>query len=82
MPTITMCYFAGLREQIGCNQEQYELPAQSSDQDILQAVIEKHPAAADRCSRSRVAVNHEFIRGKVQLEENVEIALIPPVSGG
>lgn len=80
--TVVVRYFAGMREAVGCAEEAVELPAETSDQDILAYLARRHPAIGAWCRVSRVAVGDTFIRGAVQLDPHSDVAIIPPVSGG
>ena len=82
MPAVTMLYFAGVRERIGRAQEVLELPERTSDADLLRHLSTLHPDAAGLLACSRVAVDQDFVRGVISLRAGVEVAVIPPVSGG
>lgn len=82
MPTVSVLYFASVRERIGAAQERLELPARADEATLRARLGELHPDAATLIACSRIAVDEDFVRGEVELREGAEIAVIPPVSGG
>ena len=82
MPRVTVRYFARVRELAGCAQEDLACPAETDDATLLRLIGEHRPAIADRLDTCRLAHNHAFARGAIQLREGDELAVIPPVSGG
>jgi molybdopterin converting factor subunit 1 len=82
MPSVTILYFASLRDRLQCEREQLDLPAQAESSEVLQAISRKHPEAADLLATCRLAVDCTFATGRVALSERSEVAVIPPVSGG
>jgi molybdopterin synthase sulfur carrier subunit len=77
--SVTVLYFASLRDAAGVDSEQVERP------DSLAALYEvlraRHGFALAR-ERLRVAVNGEFARWEDRVSDGAEIAFIAPVSGG
>ena len=77
--SVTVLYFASLREAAGVEREQLPLPA--SPADLYSQLAERYgfslPAA-----KLRVAVDGAFARWDSPLHDGCEIAFIPPVSGG
>ena len=80
--TLPVLYFAGMRDKTGTTSDIFELPNPCSSADILQLISKQYPHLEELCQRSRVAVGHDFIDDAVAIDENSEIAVIPPVSGG
>lgn len=80
MKTVTLRYFAVLRERRGLAVEQVKTPCESVGE-LVESLIAEHrlglPAAL-----IRVAINHEFVEPTAQLEDGRELVLIPPVAGG
>ncbi|MFN7730986.1 MAG: MoaD/ThiS family protein [Pirellula sp.] len=80
--------FAALREGCGCDQISIDWSGPGTAAQVKQAVIALHPELADLILVSRVAVNHTFVADACAIElgpptqSPLEIALIPPVSGG
>lgn len=82
MPTVIVKYFAHLRELAGCDQEHLELASELSVEHIHRAIAVHHPSTAGLLAHTRIAHNQQFVRGQLTLQDNDELALIPPVSGG
>ncbi len=82
MPTVNVLYFAQVRDRCGRDQEQFTLPMSVTANDVLTAIVAQYPTHEKLIHSCRVAINHAFINAAVSLDENSEIALIPPVSGG
>jgi molybdopterin converting factor small subunit len=89
--TIQIKVFAGLREGLARDLVIFSLPLTSRPEDLTTRVIKSslvstHPDLANLIQASRLAVNHTFVDDDASLElalaPGVDIALIPPVSGG
>jgi molybdopterin converting factor subunit 1 len=80
MKTITLQYFAVLREQAGSSQEQVETTA-ATPADLYEQARERHGFTLPR-SMLRVAVNDEFCDWTRPLQANDRVVFIPPVAGG
>jgi sulfur-carrier protein len=86
--TVTVLYFAGLREALGINREVIELPAAVS---TVAALVEHLSARGatwqdalltNKAKGLRCAVNQEVCSFDTELSNGVEIAFFPPVTGG
>jgi molybdopterin synthase sulfur carrier subunit len=84
--TVTVRYFARLREALGVATEPIELPAGASNVDALREqlrarggawAVELAPGRA-----IRVAVNQEMAEPGSPLRDGDEVAFLPPVTGG
>ena len=82
MPRVTVLYFASVRDRLGRERDVVELPARTTDRAVLEALARLRPEAADLLAACRLAVDHAFAAGAVELSEASEVAVIPPVSGG
>lgn len=82
MPTVTILYFASLRDRLGRDREDIDLPAATTSSAVLATVAQRHPASADTVACCRLAVDQSFADGPLTLTTASELALIPPVSGG
>jgi molybdopterin converting factor subunit 1 len=80
--TVTVWFFAWLREIVGMEVSRLELP-NGSDGHTLKAVLEQHHAGLrgllDTC---RLAVHLEYRSWAAALQHGDELYVIPPVSGG
>ncbi|MBM3964141.1 MAG: MoaD/ThiS family protein [Planctomycetes bacterium] len=89
--TIHIKVFAGLREGLSCDRVSFSHPGPGQTRELTAGRIKSflaasHPNVAVLIQSSRLAVNHTFVDDDASLElalaSGVEIALIPPVSGG
>jgi molybdopterin converting factor subunit 1 len=81
--SVTLLYFAALREAMGVAVESLELPDSVRTVSDLSAFLARtRPALAGRLGCVRFAVNETFAAGDTGLEAGDVVALIPPVSGG
>lgn len=82
-PTITVLYFAALRDLAGTQEETVVLPAGLRSIGELKAHLESlHPSLRGHLLRVRFARNEAFAGEDVAIEQGDTIALIPPVAGG
>ena len=85
---VTLLYFAGLRESLGCSREQVALePAVPTA--TVASLVESLRARDDRWNeafspgkRWRVAVNQQMADMATPLRPGDEVAFFPPVTGG
>jgi molybdopterin synthase catalytic subunit len=75
-------YFAVVRERLGREQDELELPAGATVGAALDALVARHAAIGPLRSYLQVAVNQSMARAGHELAEGDELALIPPVAGG
>jgi len=80
MMSITVLYFASLRDAAGVEQETWNTNAH--DLAGVYAEIAAHHGFNLPLSRLRVAVDDAFSPWETPLREGSTVAFIPPVSGG
>lgn len=80
--TITIRYFAALREDFGIESESLPIAGAVTPTAILIALGERHPDRADLLRVSRIAVADAFVAADETVPAGSEVAIIPPVSGG
>lgn len=80
MITITIQYFAILREQRGVTREQIATAA-TTPESLYQELRAKYDFTLP-AERVRAAVNGDFVAATAELREGDEIVFIPPVAGG
>jgi molybdopterin synthase sulfur carrier subunit len=84
--TITLRYFAWIRERIGKSEEVVDLPAGiGTITDLVGWLKSKGPeyaAAFERADVVRAAINQSHVRPDTPLAGAREIAFFPPVTGG
>jgi MoaE-MoaD fusion protein len=74
--------FASYRDAVGVPVVELALERGSRGQTVWTALVSRYPALARLPAPSGYAVNDEYVDGGRPLQENDEVALIPPVSGG
>ena len=80
---VQLLYFAVVRDLMGRDQEDVELPAAVTSVGTLSAWLESsRPPLEGRLSHVRFAVGESFARASDPLHEGAVVALIPPVAGG
>lgn len=80
MITVSIRYFALLREQRGASSESLETAA-ATPTALYNELRERHGFTLP-ADRVRAAVNGEFVPADAPLPSNAEIVFIPPVAGG
>ena len=83
---VTLLYFAGLRETLGCSREQVALPPGSPTVSMLiDRLRDRDPKWSDAFGpgkQFRVAVNQDMADFSTPIKPGDEIAFFPPVTGG
>ena len=81
MPNYKILLFGICRDLLKSEMIQHENDSLMSSGQLLQSLKISYPALENLPSL-RIAVDHHFPKPEFIVEENMEIALIPPVSGG
>ena len=83
---VTLLYFAGLRESLGCSREQLALASGNS---TVSSLVEQLRSRDGRWTDAfapgktwRVAVNQEMADLATPVKAGDEVAFFPPVTGG
>ena len=79
---VTLRLFAGAREAVGASLVSVSINSGASAREVVNVVVADHPDLARIASIARIAVNLEYVPDTTMVNENDEVALIPPVSGG
>ena len=77
--SVTVLYFASLREAAGCESEVVPLPPSLAQ--LYDELRQRHGFALGR-EKLRVAVDGAFAAWDTPPRDGMEVAFIPPVSGG
>lgn len=77
--TVTVRYFAVLRERRGLDTERIELRAHES---VAELYARLFPAAAGPALPVGFAVNRVLVPGQTLLQPDDEVGLLPPLGGG
>ncbi len=79
-------YFAGLREQLGTEAEEIELPAEVTTVAALRAHLRtrggSYGTAFAEKKLVRTALNQDMVQPAARINTGDEIAFFPPVTGG
>ncbi len=83
---IKLRYFASVKEQLGCELEELELPAGVASVGGLRAHLRSRGGAwAEALADSRrvsAAVNQDMAKPAAAIQDGDEVAFFPPVTGG
>lgn len=79
MSTVTVLYFASLRDAAGIERE--DVGTDGDLRALYESLRARHGFALP-VERLRVAVDGAFVRWDVPVQAGSEVAFIPPVSGG
>jgi molybdopterin converting factor subunit 1 len=77
---INIKYFGMIAETTGIKEETIELSINSNLNNLKDIVFEKYTALEDMSFN--IALNHSLQVGNIELNENDEIAFLPPFAGG
>jgi len=79
---IRLLAFASAADAVGGAEQDVELPDGSTVASLREVLAARHPALLPLLPRLAIAVAGEVARDDAALAEGVEVALLPPVSGG
>ena len=82
---VTVLYFAGLREALGCDREQLALPGHVRTAGALREWLRERGGAWSQALSSgslRIAVDQDMAGADTVLHGGAEVAFFPPVTGG
>jgi MoaE-MoaD fusion protein len=75
-------FYAQLRELIGIDEVELELPKGATVRELLEKIYAQRPALRDHDKSILVGAGLEFVDRKYKLNPEEEIAIMPPVQGG
>ena len=81
MPSYQILLFGIAKDLLKSDKISYSVEELVSAGDLLAQLKKNYPVLSELPSL-RIAVDHHFPKPEFLVEENMEIALIPPVSGG
>ena len=79
---IRLRYFASLRERLRRSEETLEVPADATVETVWNLLKNRHPELEVMERSIAFAVAQEYVDKAHPLQDNDELAFIPPVSGG
>jgi len=82
MIRVRLRFFAALRERAGASERVRDLAGSQTVGALWEDLRRENSALADFRGSVAFAVNQEYVDSKTTLQDNDEVAFIPPVSGG
>ncbi len=79
---VRVLYLGMLKDIAGRDKEELQMPQSAQLSDLFAEVQRRVPQLAELASSIALAVNYEYSGPATPLQENDEVALLPPVSGG
>ena len=83
---VKVLYFASIREKLGKDAEDLELPAGVATiaglRSYLQRLGSSYENAFSKKALLRAAVNQDMVQGEAAIRAGDEVAFFPPVTGG
>lgn len=80
--TLTVLFFAALRNVADREKIIVEMPGESSVEELFSQLADRYPNLKEWHSHLRWAVNCEYVPAQTKLRDGDEICFIPPLSGG
>jgi len=75
-------FFAALREVVGRDAMEREVPQGTTVGRLLDDLVSEYPRLSPFANVIQVAVNQEFTGRQQRVQSEDEVAFLPPVSGG
>jgi len=79
---VRVLFFGMLKDVVGRSNDSLELPAGARVGDLLEHYAAGSSKLKDYLPSLAISVNQEYARRDAALNDNDEVALLPPVSGG
>lgn len=79
---VKIVLFAAAREAVGKSEMELELDGPCNVALVKAKLVELCPKLESILSKSSFAVDHEFASLETEIKHDVEVGVIPPVSGG
>lgn len=82
MKKVKVLLFSFFRETVGS--DEIEIPIEEKDtvEDLYFWLVKQYPKTVFPLQNLRFAVNGEYVEKEKPVNENDEVVLVPPVSGG
>ncbi len=82
MKTVTVLFFATLRDHMGTRQISVDLPEGAGVEALKAHLVATKPDARAALETALVAINREYAFQDAAIPDGAEVALFPHVSGG
>jgi len=80
--SVKVLFFGAARDAVGHNEVQLSLERDKQSSAAFAAILDKFPELHRFGNSLLFAVNQQYVRGSVPLNDGDELAVFPPVSGG
>lgn len=80
--TVTCLFYAHYQDIVGGRDLTVTLPDDATVRTLALALQQTYPALGDLLEQGRAAVEAEFAQDDTPLHDGVEVAWMPPMSGG
>lgn len=74
--------FAACREKANTDEVILTLPEKTTTAQVWNFLLDQYPDLAPYRNISKLAVNMAYVQGDLSLQNDDEVCIIPPVSGG
>lgn len=79
---VTVCFFASLKDVVGGDRFELELPDDASVATVLGHFADRAPGLDEYRGRILTSVNLDYVDEDAGLADGDELGVFPPVSGG
>ena len=79
---VKVLLFAHIREIVGKDALSMEFDGKPTGNDLLEKLVQLHPEVENLITHLKLAMNGSYMESGDTIQENAEIAVFPPVSGG
>jgi len=79
---VTVQFFSFLRQVVGCNELQLDLPAPATVAELLADLYRRFPNLRELEKTTLVAIDVEFAKRDDKLVDGAVVSLLPPLQGG
>jgi molybdopterin converting factor subunit 1 len=82
MIQVKVLFFSVLRDLTGVSEIEWQLPAESSMDDLVESLFERWSGLREWDASLLLAIDHDYVGREALLKEGCEVAVMPPVQGG
>jgi len=79
---IRVTFYAVCRDLAGTDTTEIILPVNATGQQLWKELIDRYPLLNGIAPQVALAVNNRYVKPDAVLQDNDDVSLIPPVSGG
>jgi molybdopterin converting factor subunit 1 len=82
MMRVRLRFFAAVRERVRAAEATRELAGPTTVEALWDQIRREYPSLGELRGAVAFALNQEYVDSKTMVQDNDEVAFIPPVSGG